>query len=81
MTPQQKLLARHALGLPNERMRSYRNRYYASEGTPAQAAWRAMVAAGFASSNLTERQFGLTEAGARLALHDGESLCPEDFPA
>ena len=43
LTPAQLELARHALGLPNDRRRSYRNRYLAGGGSPE---WDAMVEAG-----------------------------------
>jgi hypothetical protein len=83
MTSQQKLLARHALGLPNEQRRSYRNRYYTSEGTPAYALWCEMVEAGHARGKPEggRSYFWLLESGARLALDEGETLCSEDFPS
>jgi hypothetical protein len=91
VTPEQKMLARHALGLDNEAAngQSYRNRYFASakgrKGGPATREWKAMVAAGDA----TEAAFGsggdrwmyaLTKQGALKALEEGETLDPEDFP-
>lgn len=85
-------LARHALGLPNARNRSYRNRYIAS---PEHAEWRNLVAAGLAEQHSGKEVvngvvrniyaggadlFVLTRAGAEMALQPGESLDTEDFP-
>lgn len=87
MTPQQKHLARHALGLPSDRKRSYRNRYYATPKTPADAEWMEMVEAGYAKvlpasePDETLNFFWLTRKGAEAALEPGETLDPEDFPA
>lgn len=44
LTPAQRELARHALGLPNDRKRSYRNRFIASKGHADFAEWEVMVA-------------------------------------
>jgi hypothetical protein len=84
MTPEQRELARHALGLPNKRRQTYRNRYVCREDNPE---WSAMVAAGEATMRPAATVpfggsaiFYLTEAGARLALNRGEKLDPEDFP-
>ena len=77
MTPAQKKLARHALGLdePMARGRSYRNRYFT--GAPHDD-WQAMVAAGLAKVSCS---YTLTPAGAKAALDKSETLDPEDFPA
>ncbi|MAK86532.1 MAG: hypothetical protein CMK96_06240 [Pseudomonas sp.] len=89
MTPEQRALARHALGLPNRRRRSYRNSYSASYSPGgAYDLWSDMVDAGLAeryptitgSAHRKMARFWLTDAGARAALDPGESLCPEDFP-
>lgn len=81
MTPRQRDLARHALGLPNRNRRSYRNRFLTGGACPD---WRAMEAAGLARSQPTDRLgrawFHLTRAGAEAALDRGERLCREDFP-
>lgn len=81
MTPRQRELARHALGLPNDRRRSYRNRFLA--GGLCED-WNAMTAAGLAEAgqpdDLGRTWFWLTRAGAEAALDRGEMLCPEDFP-
>jgi hypothetical protein len=87
MTPQQIELARHALGLPNDRRRSYRNYFTAGTGHPDFADWIAMIKAGTAKRRISSRMAGgddvfwLTIEGAQAALQHGESLDPEDFPA
>lgn len=79
-------LARHALGLPNNRNRSYRNRFVTGEGSTDHPHWLAMVARGdarrFPGSQLTggDDLFILTTVGAKAALMKGETLCREDFP-
>lgn len=82
MTPDQRKLARHALGLPNNQCRSYRNRYFLSGG-PAAIHWAAMESAGEAGSkaNGPGDFYWLTGKGAELALDPGETLDREDFPA
>jgi hypothetical protein len=84
MTPAQRELARHALGLPNKQKRSYRNRYFARAGTETFLEWTLLEQAGFAISCASRsplyRSFWLTRAGAEMALDPGESLDDEDFP-
>jgi hypothetical protein len=85
LSPYQVDLARHALGLPNERGRSYRNRFCCGPGHADYEDWRAMVVAGAARQfPLTARGgdslFVLTEPAARAALQSGETLDAEDFP-
>ncbi len=86
MTPEQKALARHAIGLPNKRKMTYRNHFVTGEGSLDHPAWMQMVSDGNAwrrnGSPLTggDDLFGLTRAGAELALNKGERLCLEDFP-
>jgi hypothetical protein len=85
MTPTQRRLARHALGLPNSRRCSYRNRFIAAYAPGAYDEWCRMEDAGLAerSRNIRDSatvRFWLTESGARAALNPGETLCPEDFP-
>lgn len=85
MTPTQRKLARHALGLKGGRLQSFRNRYYAFRSTPAGRGWLAMVEAGEASAEAVASGskltlFQLTSYGALLALDPGETLDPEDFP-
>jgi len=86
MTPDQTELARHALGLPNERKRSYRNHFVAGLGHTDFEDWLAMTEAGEARRREKAKfcggddVFWLTPTGARLALKAGETLDPEDFP-
>lgn len=86
MTPHQKKLARHALGLPNRNQRSYRNRYITSLGTPEHQVWCDLVEAKMADFRWTQDLpttpyvFWLTRDGAEAALEPGESLDPWDFP-
>lgn len=85
LTAEQKKLARHALGLVDGNKKSYRNRYRAPLIGDITVAWCEMHDAGYAVCVPTESKslgpfFYLTEAGARLALEPGETLCPEDFP-
>jgi hypothetical protein len=84
MTPRQRELSRHALGLPNDRRRSYRNRFFAPEGHQDYDEWKALVSAGLAKHRGTDGHAGelftLTIEGAKAALLKRETLCPEDFP-
>jgi hypothetical protein len=82
MTPQQRKLARHALGLPNDAKRSYRNRYTAYPGSEVWRVWDGLCERGLAQMNRGNEfdYFELTEAGAVRALDEGESLDREDFP-
>lgn len=84
MTPAQRALARHALGLPNRRNLSYRNRYVVPPQDPAHAEWIKMVAAGWArdvrvAGISAGDSFCLTLEGAGQAVDPGERLDPEDF--
>lgn len=87
MTPAQTEHARHALGLPNDRRQSYRNRYICGTGHKAYQNWLEMVGRGEATSSGARRAYGgaelfsLTLLGARIALKAGETLDREDFPA
>ena len=74
-------LSRHALGLPNKKRTSYRNRFY---GLPDDPAWVAMIGKGWATSTPQPGElvcFQLTREGAELALNPSENLCKEDFPS
>lgn len=89
-------VARHALGLDSTAVGvSYRNRYIAPRRSSVWANWMLLVMAGLAQkdeawvrtqghgervASKTDVLFFLTNAGARLALKDGEQLDPEDFP-
>jgi len=83
MTPYQRKLARHALGLPTPANRSYRNRYFSAPEGQAFQAWEEMAAAGEAEPGVRDGQstvfFCLTKTGAAQALDAGETLDPEDF--
>jgi hypothetical protein len=80
MTETQRELARHALGLGNGRVRSYRNHFVTGPGSTDHPHWLAMVEAGYATrragSELTggDDLFMLTNAGAEEALDPGELL-------
>jgi hypothetical protein len=80
MTPVQRDLARHALGLDGRRKVSYRNHFVTGEGSVDHPHWLAMVEAGHAwrrkGNELTggDDLFGLTRSGAALALNDGEII-------
>jgi hypothetical protein len=81
MTPEQTELARHALGLPNQEKRSYRNHYVGEH-----AAWEALVAAGLARKRSGFLSGGdivywLTKPAAEAALSKGERLDHVDFLA
>jgi len=83
MTPEQKTLARHALGLPNDAHKSYRNRFFAANDGRAWKEWQEMVGRGLADAHADSPGrtfFALTPAGALAALISGERLCQEDFP-
>jgi hypothetical protein len=80
MSDSQRMMARHALGLPSKKRVSYRN-IYVSFG-PMEG-WEDIVKRGLATLT-TEGQtyrYALTRPGAEMALDDGESLDPEDFPS
>lgn len=86
MSPAQRELARHALGLPNKMRMSYRNRFVAGHDHDDYQDWRDMCSAGYADRRGPLNSYGrddlfwLTESGAKLALNKGERLDPEDFP-
>lgn len=79
MTPYQRGLARHALGLRKGQRVSYRNRYFANPGSKDVEAWLELVSRGLAEHD-TPNFFYLTYSGALLALDKGEKLDVEDFP-
>jgi hypothetical protein len=85
MSPDQRALARHALGLPNARRCSYRN-HYVIDGGPDHERWTALVDAGDARRRPGSQMSGgmdcfwLTRQGAVKALNKGERLDLEDFP-
>ncbi|MER9056481.1 hypothetical protein [Mesorhizobium sp. M0910] len=87
MTPVQRDLARHAIGLDGRHKQSFRNHFVTGEGSADHPHWLAMVESGHATrrrcSILTggDDLFRLTRAGAELVLDPGESLNPDAFPA
>lgn len=83
LSPDERALARHALGLPNANNRSYRNRFAALPGSEPWHWWNGMCERGLAYMNRGSNldYFGLTEAAATLALELGETLDEEDFYA
>lgn len=84
MTPSQRKMARHALGLDGRRKRSYRNRYVAALGGDIEDQWNDLCRRGLAERGTTGWAFVgfcLTDDGAREALDPGEILDPEDFPS
>lgn len=84
MTPKQRELARHALGLTDGRKLSYRNYYVAALHSFHEMEWDDLVRAGMAERGSDRKSsvgFCLTEAGARAAINSGEVLDPEDFPS
>lgn len=88
LTAHQCRLARHALGLPNEKRRSYRNRYIAVPGTREYGDWLQITDDGNAVKTRGEEMglgncdhFRLRHKVALSALEKGETLDPEDFPS
>ncbi|MER8990440.1 hypothetical protein [Mesorhizobium sp. M0678] len=86
MTPVQRDLARHALGLDGRHKETFRNYFVTGERSTDHPHWLAMVEAGHATrrsgSLLTggDDFFRMTRAGAKLALDPGETLNPYTFP-
>lgn len=85
MTPKQKRVARHALGLRDGQKRSYRNRFVTSAGGDHYDVLMRMVRDGNATRELfgagdDKWLFALTPIGAKAALEADETLDPEDFP-
>lgn len=87
ISPSQKGLARHALGLGRNHKVSYRNNFVAPKGTAQHDDWTKLVMAGYAVKH-RERPaifggsdlFSLSRVGAEKVLLPGENLGPEDFP-
>lgn len=85
LSAEEKRHIRHALGLDNPSSRgcSYRNRFYASEDSPAEKLFSGLCARGAAEKRRSDGpliRYKITLAGARAALKLGERLDPEDFP-
>lgn len=83
MNQTQRELARHALGL-DAANRSYRNRYFATQGSAEDKEWAAMAESELAlrvpeHDTQTTNFYCLTKVGAEMALGERDSLDPEDF--
>lgn len=85
-TPRQIDLARHALGFPNARRRSYRNSFVAGNTHPDYDDWYKMAQNGYAAKNDGVKLpfggadlFRVTLAGAKAVLVGRETLDMEDF--
>lgn len=85
MTTKQRELARHALGLPNQKKTSYRNHFVCGPGHDDYEDWLWMAQSGLAKHrNMDEisggdEVFWLTREAALEALDRGEKLYFEDF--
>ncbi len=82
MSPEERDLARHALGLSKRKRRSWRNHFVCA----TDPHWERLVEAGLATVRRSAEPGGmhtyrLTRDGAEAALEPGDSLDPEDFPA
>jgi hypothetical protein len=83
MTDEQRKLARHALGLPNKKNTSYRNRFCTGEGSTDFPHWEAMVAQEDATKRTGphwggDNMYYLTLQGALAARDPKEHLSRED---
>lgn len=80
MTPEQRYLARHALGLPNSSGISYRNHYVTHADGPDGLQWEALCALGLAVKRAGNPISGgdpvyvLTRPGAEKAINANEHL-------
>lgn len=88
MTPRQRDLARHALGLDGARKAAYRNHFVAGSGHDDYEDWEEMVRAGLAvmrdprpASFGGDDLFWLTMEAGYLACDPGESIAGVLFPA
>jgi hypothetical protein len=84
ITPEQRRLARHALGL-DQSQESYRNGYSAIRGSEQHRDWMALRQRGLAEVHFRPKHdplddFSLTHFGALAVLEPGETLDQEDFP-
>ena len=71
-------MARHALGLPNEKNTAYRNYYETSEDGPDRQEWLNIVDSGLAIQS-GESMFHLSLEGVMWALEQNEAIRKEDF--
>ncbi len=79
MTPTQRELARHALGLDGRRRQAYRNYFVASPGHDDFDDWKEMVKSGLAVRGSNDTFYLTSEAG--LAIDPNESIAGVLFPA
>ena len=86
MTPLQRKLGRHALGLRDDNKRSYRNSFVAGPKNANYAVLMRMVRDGLAKRERfgahpeNRYVFHLTKISAEQCLDPGEALSLEDFP-
>ena len=83
LTDRQKNLARHALGLPNEKNMTYRNHFWIDRAGDGYNDWQDMVENGFAvkapgGQNWVGDFFYLTIEGARAVLAPTEHISREE---
>lgn len=83
MTPKQRDLARHALGLPNKKNVSYRNHFCIGAGGDGYADWEDLVSKGLAVKRTSDHwggddMFHLTLEGALMVREPKEHLSQED---
>ena len=83
MTPEQRELARHALGLPNKKNKSYRNHFCTGKGSTDYPHWEAMVEQGDAIRRVGnlwggDNMYYLTLRAALEARDSKEHLSRED---
>lgn len=87
LTPEQRELARHALGLDGRHSQSWRDHFVTGPGSSDYDRWQEMVATGAATRRAGNQLTGgddlflLTRAGALAALDPGETLDPNVFRA
>lgn len=83
ITPKQRELARHALGLPNKQNTTYRNHFCIGKGGDGYEDWEALAAQGAAVKavggvNWSGDFFYLTLEGAKAVLLPKEHISRED---
>lgn len=82
MTPKQRTLARHALGLPNKKKTAYRNHFCINSDSPDYSEWESLVSKKMAVKACVREGwsgdfFYLTLSGAKNALWGDEHLSRE----
>lgn len=83
MTPEQREMARHALGLPNKKNMTYRNHYCIGKGGDGYEDWLELTSNGLAVRRTGphwggDDMFFLTLEGARMVLTPKEHVRRED---